>query len=93
VKKSIINRAQVFQDKIESRIRGLPVLSLGTYLFFLGMVFLFSGMGLFFYSVFFGVNPWLCQPTSSCFFYLVMGFLCFFVWIGNKYFSKTKIVT
>jgi hypothetical protein len=55
VKKSIINRAQVFQDRIESRIRGLPVLGLGTYLFFLGYGF--------------------------------------FVWIGNKYFSKTKIVT
>jgi hypothetical protein len=84
VTKNIIDKGWVLQHRIEARFSKLPVMSFGTYLFFLSFVFLISGGLLSLYSFVFNINPWLCQPMSSCFFYLVMGFILFFVWLGSK---------
>ncbi len=67
-------------DFVKKNIRDKE-LSLKSYLFFVTMVFLLTGVGLFIYSLLFGVDPWLCQPTSSCVFYLGMGFLTMVVYL------------
>jgi hypothetical protein len=78
--KNIISKAQSFQDVVVSRVHGWPVLSFRFYLFFVSLVFCLTGVGLFFYSFIIGVDPLDCAVLSSCFFYLMMGFLMFIVY-------------
>lgn len=78
--RNIINKARVLQDRIESKLCVFPVLSLRFYLFFVGSVFLLTGIGLFFYGFVMGVDPWRCQPLSCCFFYFIIGFLTFIIY-------------
>ena len=84
VKKNMVNSFIVLQMRIENRIHGLPTMCFGTYIFFVTMVFMFSGVMLFFYTSFMGVDPFDCQVLSSYVFYLVIGFICFFIWIGVR---------
>ena len=88
--KNMVNKAWVYQQHIEDRINRLPVLSLGTYLFFVSFVFLVMGSLLFIYCFMFGVDPWECDVLSSCIFYLVMGFFFFIVYLMRRYESVIK---
>ena len=88
--RNMVNKMRDVQTLLDSRIHGLGVLSLNGYLFFVSSIFLITGFMLFFYSILMGVNPWYCTVTSSCIFYLVMGFLLFFVFSFSYFRSKQK---
>ena len=88
--KNMVNKATMYQQYLEDKFHRLPVLSLGTYLFFVSFVFLLMGVMLFFYSFVFRIDPWECDVLSSCIFYLVMGFMFICIYLLRKYSSIIK---
>jgi len=82
----IIDRAQALQDKIDKKISDLPELSASTYLQFIGVVFIVTGIGLFMYCRLKNINPFETQILSSPIFYLIQGFvlLCFRYVVKNN---------
>lgn len=80
----LINRAQILADRIDKYRNNLPIMSLSSYLMFMGIVFFISGLMLFIYCVWFKISIFRTDVISCPLFYLVEGFVLFFLYFLSR---------
>ena len=85
-KNNIVDRARRLQHRIDHKVRlFFWDATLPGFLFFVGMVFVIVGLGLFMYCILGDINLWKCQALSSPLLYLGVGLVCFCFFLFEKY--------
>jgi len=77
--KKILIKGWSWEVRVDKYLARVKPLSMSEYFKFLGLIFIFSGFGLFFYCMIFRYNILDLHYTQCPLFYLILGIVCFFI--------------